>query len=192
MGRPTKKDLDEEERVSGFRTPAEGEKGSFDPALAQVEVPVAVVEQRVSNLAQGALCLVLLTGPFLHILNLIPRGVLAGLFWFMGADALQGNGITLKILYLIRDKALTSPDEPLRKVRKSRLLLFIAVQLVAFGATFAITQTIAAIGFPVIILLLVPIRTMLVPHLPFTPEEIAILDGPTASPFTMESVGGSL
>lgn len=43
------------------------------------EVPVAVVEQRVSNLAQGALCLVLLTGPFLHILNLIPRGVLAGL-----------------------------------------------------------------------------------------------------------------
>lgn len=43
------------------------------------EVPVAVVEQRVSNLVQGALCLVLLTGPFLHVLNLIPRGVLAGL-----------------------------------------------------------------------------------------------------------------
>ena len=38
------------------------------------EVPVAVVEQRVSNLAQGSLCLVLLTGPFLHVLNLIPQG----------------------------------------------------------------------------------------------------------------------
>jgi boron transporter len=38
------------------------------------EVPIAVVEQRVSNLAQGSLCLVLLTGPFLHVLNLIPRG----------------------------------------------------------------------------------------------------------------------
>lgn len=38
------------------------------------DVPVAVVEQRVSNLAQGSLCLVLLTGPFLHVLNLIPRG----------------------------------------------------------------------------------------------------------------------
>ncbi|KAG5638903.1 hypothetical protein H0H81_008964 [Sphagnurus paluster] len=37
------------------------------------EIPVAVVEQRVSNLAQGALCLVLLTGPFLHVLGLIPR-----------------------------------------------------------------------------------------------------------------------
>ena len=40
----------------------------------QLEVPVGVVEQRVSNLAQGSLCLVLLTGPFLHVLNLIPRG----------------------------------------------------------------------------------------------------------------------
>ena len=38
------------------------------------EVPVGVVEQRASNLAQGALCLVLLTGPFLHVLHLIPRG----------------------------------------------------------------------------------------------------------------------
>jgi hypothetical protein len=38
------------------------------------EVPVAVVEQRVSNLAQGSLCLVLLTKPFLHVLNLVPQG----------------------------------------------------------------------------------------------------------------------
>lgn len=45
------------------------------------EVPVSVIEQRASNLAQGALCLVLLTGPFLRILSLIPRGVLAGLLY---------------------------------------------------------------------------------------------------------------
>jgi hypothetical protein len=38
----------------------------------QQEAPV--VEQRVSNLAQGSLCLVLLTGPLLHVLHLIPRG----------------------------------------------------------------------------------------------------------------------
>ena len=43
------------------------------------EVAIGVVEQRVSNLAQGSLCLVLLTGPFLHVLSLIPGGVLAGL-----------------------------------------------------------------------------------------------------------------
>ncbi|GBE85219.1 Putative transporter [Sparassis crispa] len=156
------------------------------------EVPVAVVEQRVSNLAQGALCLVLLTGPFLHVLNLIPRGVLAGLFWYMGIDALQGNGITRKILYFFRDKALTPVDEPLRRVRKSRILLFVSVQLAGFGAAMAVTQTIAAIGFPIIILLLIPLRTLLIPRLPFSDEELAILDGPTASPFTMESVGGTI
>lgn len=170
----------------------EGRLSEPDPNLAQREVPIAVVEQRVSNLSQGAMCLILLTGPFLHLLHLIPRGVLAGLFWFMGVDALLSNGITLRILYLLRDRHLTPISEPLRKVRKSRIVLFTVIQLIGFGATFAIVQTIASIGFPIIILLLVPLRTSIIPLLPFTPEELAILDRPTASPFTMESVGGSL
>ncbi|KAG1797864.1 HCO3 transporter family-domain-containing protein [Suillus plorans] len=200
MGKPSKKDVDEEEQItkpssqSGYDSNGaiiKMEK-SFDYSVGQREAPIAVVEQRVSNLAQGSLCLVLLTGPFLHILGLVPRGVLAGLFWFMGADALKGNGITIKLLYLMRDKTLTSPDDPLRKVRKSRLLMFVTIQLVAFGATFVLTQSIAALGFPVIILLLVPLRAYVIPRLPFTQEELSILDGPTASPFTMESVGGSL
>ncbi|KAK7048135.1 HCO3 transporter family-domain-containing protein [Favolaschia claudopus] len=177
----SKPQKDEEEREKAL---------GFTPDFT--ERPVAVVEQRVSNLAQGALCLVLLTGPFLHVLNLIPRGVLAGLFWFMGADALRGNGITQKLLYFLRDKHLTPIDEPLRQVRKSRILLFVGIQLAGFGATFAITQTIAAIGFPVVIMLLIPLRLLVVPRLPFTAEELAILDGPVASPFTMDSVGGSL
>lgn len=130
----------------------------------------------------------------------------------MGADALEGNGITRKLLYFLRDNALTPSDEPLRKVRKSRILLFVGVQLAGFGATMAVTQTIgeaslgiarlstisndqtctAVIGFPVIILLLVPVRTLLVPRLPFTSEELAILDGPTASPFASPFFSASL
>ena len=55
------------------------EKQSKNDVQSSSLVPVAVVEQRVSNLAQGAFCLILLSGPFLHLLNLIPRGVLAGL-----------------------------------------------------------------------------------------------------------------
>ncbi|KAJ7465303.1 HCO3 transporter family-domain-containing protein [Mycena latifolia] len=182
--------------VMGHTKPERDEEEQKSPDSDQTrdftERPIAVVEQRVSNLAQGALCLVLLSGPFLHVLHLIPRGVLAGLFWFMGADALRGNGITQKLLYFIRDKNLTPSDEPLRKVRKSRILLFVGVQLLGFGATFAITQTIAAIGFPVIIMLLIPLRVLVIPRLSFTPEELAILDGPAASDFTMESVGGTL
>jgi hypothetical protein len=146
--------------------------------------PIAVVEQRVSNLAQGALCLVLLTRPFLHVLGLIPRGVLAGLFWHMGLDALTGNGITTKIIFLLRDPALQHSHDPLLKVRKSRIAGFVFLQLLGFGATFGIVQNpLSAIGFPVLISLFIAIRTLLIPHLPFREEELNILDQPTASPF---------
>ncbi|KIJ19397.1 hypothetical protein PAXINDRAFT_166591, partial [Paxillus involutus ATCC 200175] len=68
MGHPSRK-VDEEGQAD---TPASlsdvvatriEEKG-FDPSKLVREVPVGVVEQRVSNLAQGALCLVLLPGSF--------------------------------------------------------------------------------------------------------------------------------
>ena len=65
----------------------------------------------------------------------------------MGLDELSGNGITAKVLYFLTDRAMTPYDEPLRRVRKSRILLFVAVQLIAFGATFAITQTIGTPAF---------------------------------------------
>ena len=150
-----------------------------------------VVEQRVSNLAQGLLTLGTMSGPLLVVLHLIPQAVLAGLFFIMGVQALEGNGITLKILYLFRDKNLTSASDPLSRIeRKKAVWYFVALELIGFGATFALTQTIAAIGFPIIILLLIPVRTFILPKY-FTPQELSGLDAPTASPFTMESVGGN-
>ena len=124
----------------------------------------------------------------------------------MGLDELSGNGITRKIQYLLADRTMTPYNEPLHRVRKTRILLFVAVQLFAFGATFAITQTIgastfisinvdridtshlfcvvpAAVGFPIIILLLIPLRTLVVPRLSFSAVELDLLDRPTASPF---------
>lgn len=150
-----------------------------------------VVEQRVSNLAQGLLTLGTMTGPLLVVLHLIPQGVLAGLFFIMGYQALEGNGVTAKILFLLRDSELTPTNSPLRRIRRrSRVWLFVGLALLGFGATFAITQTVAAVGFPVFIIALIPARALLLPRL-FTLQELAILDAPTASPFTMESVGGT-
>ena len=149
-----------------------------------------VVEQRLSNLAQGLLFILTMSPPLLIVLALIPQAVLAGLFFVMGIQALEGNGITLKILYLCRDRALTPATDPLARLPRQRAIwLFVALELLGFGCTFAITQTIAAIGFPIIILLLVPARAFLLPRW-FTAAELAALDAPTASPFTMESVGG--
>lgn len=150
-----------------------------------------VVEQRLSNLAQGLLTLGTMTGPLLVVLHLIPQGVLAGLFFVMGIQALEGNGITLKLLFLAKDKSLTPASDPLKRIqRRLAIWVFVGIQLLGFGATFAITQTIAAVGFPIIILLLIPVRTLLLPKW-FTAEELSLLDAPTASPFTMISVGGN-
>lgn len=78
MSHRSKKRMDEEELAVRPSTPDHISNSTWSPPDSDQtfpqEYPVAVVEQRVSNLAQGALCLVLLTGPFLHLLNLIPRG----------------------------------------------------------------------------------------------------------------------
>lgn len=110
----------------------------------------------------------------------------------MGVEALLENGITKKCLFLLRDRSLTpSATEPLTRIRRKRAIYyFVALELLGFAATFAITQTVAAIAFPIIVLSLVPVRTFLLPKY-FSPEELTILDAPTASPFTMESVGGN-
>ncbi|KAI9646674.1 hypothetical protein NHQ30_004671 [Ciborinia camelliae] len=150
-----------------------------------------VVEQRVSNLAQGLLTLGTMTGPLLIVIHLIPQGVLAGLFFVMGIQALLGNGMTTKIIFLLKDSSLTPSSDPLRHLpRKSAIWIFVAIQLFGFGATFAITQTIAAVGFPVFILALIPVRMWVLPRW-FTKEELEVLDAATASPFTMISVGGN-
>lgn len=60
----------------------------------------------------------------------------------MGTDALATSGITAKILYLLRDRHFIDPLDLLNKVRRSRLVLFILIELAGFGATMAITQTI--------------------------------------------------
>lgn len=156
-----------------------------------VRVTDHVVEQRFSNLAQGLLTLGTMTGPLLIVLHLIPQGVMAGLFFIMGVQALQGNGITQKLIFLAQDRQFTPASNPLKRLkRRSAIWAFVILELIGFGATFAITQTIAAIGFPVIILFLIPVRSFLLPRY-FTQEELSVLDAPTASPFTMESVGGT-
>jgi hypothetical protein len=58
----------------------------------------------------------------------------------MGTDALLTSGVTEKMLYLVRDPRAISPTDPLNKVRRSRILIFLIVELIGFGATFAITQ----------------------------------------------------
>jgi hypothetical protein len=83
MGHPSKKDKEQEEELQvmaqsmsqGSTTDQKSQPFDVAKQALPFEVPVGIIEQRVSNLAQGALCLVLLSGPFLHVLHLIPRGM---------------------------------------------------------------------------------------------------------------------
>ncbi|TIB81902.1 hypothetical protein E3Q22_00632 [Wallemia mellicola] len=164
----------------------EGHSPESTTKQRKIEVPVGVVEQRVTNLAQGGLALAFATGPFLQAVNKIPTGVLAGLFWSLGLHALYGNIITEQASYLLKDKHRTDSNDKYHKVRKSRIWLFLLFELVGFGATYAVTIIPrSAIGFPVIIILLIPFRSHVIPRLGFTQEELDILDGPAASDFTM-------
>lgn len=149
-----------------------------------------VVEQRVSHLSQGLLFLATMSGPLLTALNQIPQAVLSGLFIVMGLQTLATNGVVTKILYLASDKQLTQQDSSLRDCRLLAVWSIVGLQLLTFAACFAVTQTLAAIAFPIFIVFLIPCRVWLMPRW-MRKEELAVLDGPVASEFVMQSVGGN-
>lgn len=177
------------DRVEGSADAEKGARSNSKKHLRKIEEPAGVVEQRVTNLAQGGLALAFATGPFLQAVNKIPTGVLAGLFWSLGLQALYGNMITEQISYLFKDKHKTRKDDKYHSVRKSRIWLFVAFELIGFGATYAVSVIPrAAIGFPVIIILLIPFRTYVVPKCGFTEHELGVLDGIAANEFTMRGL----
>jgi hypothetical protein len=47
----------------------------------------------------------------------------------VGINEISENGITRKILYFLMDRTMTPSTDPLRRVRKSRILLYVALQL---------------------------------------------------------------
>ncbi|KAG9034061.1 hypothetical protein FRB95_013830 [Tulasnella sp. JGI-2019a] len=152
-----------------------------------------VVEQRISNTGQGLLALGCMAGPLLVVAHLIPRAVLAGVFLAVGYVGIEGNRLTQLTLYLLRDPM--HPPKPgslqaqLSRVPTRKVGLFVALAWTGFATTFAISQTIAAIGFPVLILLLIPLRATWMRSW-FEQEELDILDTPVASGLALNSIGG--
>lgn len=75
-------------------------------------------------------------------------------------------------------------------IPRGKIILYIGLQLVGVAACVAVSHTLAAIGFPVLIILLIPLRILLVPRW-FTLQELQILDDFTATNKTvLASLGG--
>ncbi|SPO21883.1 related to BOR1 - boron efflux transporter [Ustilago trichophora] len=154
-------------------------KSKMHTVKQQHIVNVRVVENRLSYLIVGLLTLGTMTRPLLVVLGTMPRAVFAGVFILVGWASIERNNITMRTLAIFRDRRLAPPDEPLNTIRRSKIALFVGIQWLFAAMTIAISATIAGIGFPVIITLLIPVRYFLVPKW-FSPLELKILDAPTA------------
>lgn len=83
------------------------------------------------------------------------------------------------------------PQNPLNTVSRKKIGLFICIQILGVACTVAISQTIAAIGFPVLIIALIPLRTFYMPKW-FSEQELGVLDALTAdNPAVLVSFGGT-
>lgn len=159
--------------------------------------PVSVVEQRVTNLVQGAFTFVMMTRPFLVILGLIPQAILAGLFFIMGMNGLHGNIIVNRIRFVFMDKKYIQEDpscpqvfkdlNAIPKERRKYFYLYLALQIIAGGAEVAITMTKGAIGFPGVLVFFAICAKWIWPLI-IPKEDLAYLDGAVAEDFIIQSL----
>jgi hypothetical protein len=72
----------------------------------------------------------------------MPRALFAGIFFQVGWGSIEGNPIVEKTLYLLKDKGMISPDHPLYFIKKSKILLFVAIQWIVFAVALAVSQVV--------------------------------------------------
>lgn len=150
----------------------------------------AVVEQRVSHFVMGLGIIGTMTGPLLIVLHTMPAAVFAGVFLTVGWGSVGTSGIVKKAVFLLLEDRFVQRDHPLLCVRRRKILLWIVCQVLGVAACVAISQTIAAIGFPVLIIAMIPFRVWIVPRW-FSQDELDVLDDLTANnAAVLESLGG--
>lgn len=153
-------------------------------------VAEAVVEQRVSHFVMGLAIIGTMTGPLLVVLHIMPRSIFAGVFFVVGWGSIESNAILKRLVWLVREPRFIQPSDPLLTIRRSKIGLFLFWQVLGVLSTVAISQTIAAIGFPVLIIALIPLRWKLLPKM-FTTKELIVLDALTAdNEVVLASLGG--
>ncbi|XP_020617699.1 sodium bicarbonate transporter-like protein 11 isoform X1 [Orbicella faveolata] len=131
------------------------------------EIIVKVRETRLSGLLSStliALSLLMLPTP----LTLIPTSVLDGLFLFMAITSLDGNQMFERALLLVTEQAAYPPNHYIRHVPQRKMHLYTALQFLMLGVLcgfgFAPLPYLKMV-FPVLLMLILPIRHLLVPRL---------------------------
>jgi hypothetical protein len=149
-----------------------------------------VVENRVSNFIMSLLVgLTALIPQLLQIVGYIPNAVLAGLFLFMGFGSFSNNQFVSRLALFVCDNNYRRLYfEHDSEVIQNHTYAFTILQIISLVTIFGVTFTKAAISFPILIAILVPIRIFLISKF-LTKSELEYLDGDGVA---QEEEGGEL
>ncbi|XP_035025551.1 anion exchange protein 2a isoform X1 [Hippoglossus stenolepis] len=132
-----------------------------------------VKEQRVTGFLVAVLVgLSIVIG---EVLRQIPLAVLFGIFLYMGVMSLNGIQLTERLILLLMPSKYHPNQSYVRKVRTLRMHMFTIVQLTCLSLLWVVMATAAALAFPFVLLLTIPVRMLLLPHL-FSRRELQSLD----------------
>ncbi|CAL8263702.1 unnamed protein product [Lota lota] len=128
---------------------------------------VSVKETRLTSLAAN-----ILIGVSVFMLPIplqwIPKPVLYGLFLYIAATSLDGNQMVDRMLLLLKEETSYPPTHYIRRVPQRKVHYFTAlqmIQLVVLCAFGMYPLPYMKMVFPLLMILLVPIRTNLLPRL---------------------------
>ena len=138
-----------------------------------------------------------LTGLLIHILvglsifltvvfNKIPKYTLLGIFSFMGYSALATTEMFQRIKLLVTDPVLYPPSHYVRKIPIKKIHIFTLIQIILVCILYSVSESASffpnshitpwiSITFPILIILLVPIRNKALPLI-INREYLTVLD----------------
>uniref|UniRef100_A0A8C5D883 Bicarbonate transporter-like transmembrane domain-containing protein n=1 Tax=Gouania willdenowi TaxID=441366 RepID=A0A8C5D883_GOUWI len=135
----------------------------FWPGILEVK------EQRVTGFLVAVF--VGLSIVFGEALRQIPLAVLFGIFLYMGVMSLNGIQLTERLQLLLMPPKYHPESSYVQKVRTLRMHLFTIVQGVCLSILGGVMATAAALAFPFVLLLTIPVRMLLLPWI-FTQQEL--------------------
>uniref|UniRef100_A0A8D3E230 Anion exchange protein n=1 Tax=Scophthalmus maximus TaxID=52904 RepID=A0A8D3E230_SCOMX len=145
-----------------------------------------VKEQRVTGFLVAVLVgLSIVIG---EVLRQIPLAVLFGIFLYMGVMSLNGIQLTERLILLLMPPKYHPDQNYVRKVRTLRMHLFTLIELTCLSLLWVVMSTAAALAFPFVLLLTIPVRILLLPRV-FTCRELQSLDADDVEPHLDEKEG---
>ncbi|CAG0879882.1 unnamed protein product [Darwinula stevensoni] len=133
---------------------------------------VEIKEQRVTSLVVAIL--VGVSVAMAPILRRVPLAVLFGVFLYMGISSTNGIQLFERLRLLFMPVKHHPSVNYVRRVRTWRMHMYTAIQILCLAVLWTVKSTQAALAFPFVLLLMIPIRKLLTKF--FTPRELQALD----------------